>query len=318
MVMKISVKYLSILFASLFVLYSCDDDTVSYDEINLEVVDGFLNAVTGNIAFTAGTPSYAIEFLVVPGVADVVSVNAYKTFTNAATGSTSNEALLKTYTVNAGEASTVVMDDITFSDLREGLTVDGGELPTDEGDISIGSSWTIRLEPVDGSNADAGIGGGTINVSVLSPFAGDYVVYESAYYRINVESGLTDWTGEVRFIGSVNDTVYSHPDYFGPFAPGDGVTGALKFIVRGDNSIYIPKIGEYASIDQYNFSGNELLNCDNDAVYFTNVPCAGSNVLIEDMGGAHVFKLTYGYYTASGDENEGEREYYEAMEKIVE
>jgi len=313
--MKISAKYLTLLFASLFIMYSCDEDTVDYDEISLEVVDGFVRVLTPNVAFVAGTESYAIQILTVPGVADAAKVELYNQFTDSRTGAVSNEVLLGTYDINQSEASTSIEDMLTFEQLRAGIEIEGNLLPTNDIDIAIGSSWTLTARPIasDGSEASLSNAGNTINVSVLSPFAGDYLVTESAYYRIGIESSLTDWTGQVNFIGSVNDTVFSHPDFWGPF----GYPGEFKFIVRSDNTVWIPKDGE-AGIEQELFSGNYILNCESDPSSFENVSCAGSNVLEPSISRDHVFKLTYGYYTASGDENEGAREFYEKLVKIVE
>lgn len=315
--MKFNLKYLTILLAGFVALYSCDDDTVTYDEIALEVVDGFYRALTPTVPFVAGTDAYEIKFIVVPGVADVARVDVYKQFTDSKTGETSNEVLLGSYDVDAAEAATNISDEITYDDLKEGLTLNGSPLPADDIEIGIGSSWKLTLVPIasDGSEASLSDAGSTINVAVLSPFAGDYLVTESEYYRINILNGA-GWNGQTRFIGSINDTTFSHPDWFGPF----NVAATLKFIVRSaDNTVWVPKVGQVPGLNQENgVTGDPILNCEEDAAQFVDVPCAGSNVLIPDGGGEHTFKLTYGYYTASGDENEGSRQVYEVLVKIVE
>lgn len=315
--MKFNLKYLTLLLAGFFIMYSCDDDTVTYDEIALEVADGFYRALTPTVPFVAGTDFYEIRFIVVPGVADVAQVAVYKQFTDSKTGNSSDVVLMGTYDVNSAEAATTIVDQLSYDDLKAGLTLNGNPLPDNDIEIGIGSSWTLTLVPLkaDGSESDLANAGGTINVAVLSPFAGDYLVVASAYYRINILNGA-GWNGQTRFIGSINDTTFSHPNWFGPF----NVAATLKFIVRSaDNTVWVPKVGQVPGLNQENgVTGDPIINCEEDPGMFVNVPCAGSNVLIPDVDGEHVFKLTYGYYTASGDENEGSRQVYEELVKIVE
>ena len=62
------------------------------------------------------------------------------------------------------------------------------------------------------------------------------------------------------------------------------------------------------------YSGNRALSCKTDKNQFKNVPCDGSNILIEDnVNGKHIIKITYGYFT----DGSGPREFYEVLEKIV-
>jgi len=129
-------------------------------------------------------------------------------------------------------------------------------------------------------------------------------VIESAYYRIGENNG--DWNGEVRFIGSVDEDTYSYNDYWGLF----GWAGkSFNFDVDySDNTINAPLI-----VDGL-FSGNRALNCNEEPGIFENVPCEGSNVVVEDeASGKHRIYLTYGYFT----DGSGAREFYEVLEKIV-
>jgi len=282
--------------------FSCnDDDFVVYGtETKQQIADPFLQIKTPVIAFQAGTPSYTMEFNVVNGLKKITSVEVYKIFTDATTGNQSNEALLASYPV--GDGLTVITDDLTYADLKAGLTINGGPLPDSELDLPIGSGWVFRFI----GRRDAGDLElpGTINVGVLSRFAGLYKVIEAAYYRIGVLTNGGPWVGETRFIGSVDATTFSHNDFWGPFAWGGH---AFTFTLNeADNTIIVP-------VDGGIYSGNRALSCSTEPEQFTNVPCVGSDILIPDnVNGKHIIKLTYGYYT----DGSGPREFYEVLEKI--
>ena len=294
----------SLSFALLFVTVSCNDDEfVQYgDETFKTIVDPYLQILTPVISFQAGTPSYNMKVNVINGneAKRLSSVDVYKVFTDITTGNSSNEALLGTYPVGAGTSSLIDVQ-LTYAQLKEGLTVNGGPLPDDETELSLGSGWVLRFE---GQQATGKIPlSGNIQISVLSRFAGLYKVIESTYWRIGVVTAT--WTGENRFIGSVNETTFSHPDYWGNF----GWAGKeFWFVVdESDNSISVP-------IDSGDgrFGGTRAINCTDDFAIFTNAPCTGSNVLIPDeVNGKHIIKLTYGYFT----DGSGPREFYEVLEK---
>ncbi|MDZ4748184.1 MAG: hypothetical protein SH808_06820 [Saprospiraceae bacterium] len=294
---------ISLSFALLFISVSCnEDDLVTYgDETNQGISDPFLQILTPVISFQAGTPSYLMEFNVVNGLKRLTAVEVYMTFTDAVSGAESNEALLATYTLDADDL-TVISDELTYAELKAGLIVNGSPLPDNEVDLAIGSGWKLRFL---GKRAEGDIGlPGSIRVGVLSRFAGNYKVIESAYYRIGVFS--SNWNGQTRFIGSVDATTFSYNDYWGPFGwGGQSFNFSLNEV---DNFLTVPILTASGL-----FSGTRAINCTDDGAIFTNVPCAGQNVLIpDDAGGKHVIKLTYGYFT----DGSGPREFYEILEKI--
>lgn len=289
--------------ALVFAAVSCNEDEfVTYGEETTEVLtDPFLQIITSVIPFQAGIPSYTMEFNVVNGLKRITAVEIYSVFSDAATGAQSNEVLFGTYPLDADDL-TVVLDDITYDDLKAGLTVNGAPLPDNQVDIAIGSGWLFRFV---GKKAEGDFGlNGNIRVGVLSRFAGNYEVIESAYYRIGVAQA--PWTGQTRFIGSVDATTFSYNDFWGPFAwGGESFNFSLN---ETDNTLTVPILTESGL-----FSGNNPMNCATDGALFTNVPCAGSNVLIpDDIGGKHIIKITYGYFTTGS----GPREFYEVLQKI--
>ncbi len=298
---------ISLSFALLFVAVSCtDDDFVTYgDETSTKLTDPYLQILTPVISFQAGTPSYNMKFNVINGseATRINSVDVYKVYTDIVTGNSSNEALLGSYPVTVGAGGSQLIDvNLTYDQLKEGLIVNGGPLPDDQTQLALGSGWSFRFE---GQQATRKLGlNGSIQIAVLSRFAGLYRVIESNYWRIGVITA--SWTGEDRFIGSVNDTTFSHPDYWGNFA---WAGKAFNFILNSDNTIKVPIILPTSGI----YAGNRAISCSTDGALFTSAPCAGSNVLIPDeVNGKHIIKLTYGYYT----DGSGSREFYEVLEKL--
>jgi hypothetical protein len=294
---------LSLSLALAFVVVSCDDDDfVQYQgEAFQSISDPFLQIKTPVIAFQAGIPSYTMEFNLVNGLKRVNAVEVYTIFTDASTGASSNEALLGTYTAGAGDF-TSFSDDLTYDDLKAGLTVNGGPLPADEVDIAIGSGWIFRFVGKTDSG-DIPLAG-SIRVGVLSRFAGLYEVVASEYYRIGVLTAT--WDGQSRFIGSVDETTFSYNDWWGNFAwAGNSFHFRLN---EADNTLTVPILVNGAL-----FSGNRALDCAVEPQTFTSVSCAGSNVLEpDDAGGHHVIKLTYGYFT----DGSGSREFQETLRKL--
>ncbi len=291
--------------ALVFAAVSCNEDEfVTYGEETYQgISDPFLQIKTSVISFQAGIPSYTMEFNVINGLKRITAVEVYSIFTDAATGAESNEVLLATYPLDADDL-TVVSDELTYAELKAGLIVNGNPLPDNEVDLAIGSGWKFRFL---GKRAEGDIGlPGSIRVGVLSRFAGNYKVIESAYFRINVPGTPPNWNGQTRFIGSVDATTFSYNDFWGPLAWGGQ---SFNFSLNEtDNTLTVPILTASGLV-----SGSRALNCTADGALFVDVPCAGSNVLIpDDIGGKHVIKLTYGYYT----DGSGSRQFYEVLEKI--
>jgi len=289
-------------FCLLFLAVGCEQDLVEYGSEQAQVItDPFLQIGTPVISFQAGTPSYSLEFNAINGTKRISAVDVYMTFTDAASGMKSNEAVLASYPTS-GDFTPIVAD-LTYDDLKAGLTVDGSPLPDDEVALAIGSGWALRFV---GKRAEGDINlSGSVRISVLSRFAGIYKVLEGQYFRIGVATNAGPWVGLTRFIGSVDATTFSYNDFWGPFTwTGSQFNFRLN---ESDNSIDVPII--VAGL----FSGNRALNCKTDAAIFTNVPCDGSNILIpDDETGHHTIKITYGYFT----DGSGAREFYEVLEKL--
>ena len=290
-------------FSVLAMFASCGEEPfVEYtDGLTQQINDPYLQINSPVISFQAGTESYDLDFNIINGTLDIDKVNVYSIYTDAKTLAKSDKTLFKTYQVGA-DAKTSIVDAITYDELKSGVTVNGEGLPTDQEQLAIGSGWALSFE---GETADGKIVplGGSVQVAVLSKYAGLYTVTESAYFRINVAS--IGWTGSTRFIGSVNETTFSYNDWWGPF----GWTGSsFNFEVNlEDFTIKVPIL-----VGGSPFSGNRALGCDTEPEQFVDVPCAGSNILVDDPDGKHIIKLTYGYFT----DGSGSRQFYEELVKI--
>lgn len=142
-----------------------------------------------------------------------------------------------------------------------------------------------------------------------SDVSGIYTVVNSAYYRQETAgpSAVFEWNGEPRVITTGVGPYYSHGNFYGAFTTVDD----FLFLVNEDNTISIPDTidGE----QNYLWSGDDWLSCEDDYESFNNVPCDGSNVYVEDLqNGNDTLRLTYGYVWFDGN-NPGEREYYEEL-----
>ena len=289
-----------------FIGLSCEEDnTVDYDQnaaIFQKVPDPFVQVTTPVVGFQAGTESYDLAFNVINGTKAVTSVNTYSVFTDAETGAESNEVMLGSFPITDPNRN-IIESTVTYDDLKAGLTVNGGSLPASDLDLKVGSGWKLRFEGVAASGEVIPLAG-NINVAVLSRYAGIYKVIDSKYYRIGVLTAT--WTGEERFIGSVDEDTFSYNDYWGNF-PWTG--NQFNFdIDLTSNVITVP-----ITVDGI-FGGNRAISCPANAADFPTLGCANTNVLIiNDATGKHRIKLTYGYYT----DGSGSREFYEELEKVV-
>jgi hypothetical protein len=303
---RIVKRYAFVLVALIWL--SCGDDSreITYNTnktINQVVTDPYVQVATPVIGFQAGTDSYKIKFNAINGVKSITQVKVYNTFTDAGGGAQSNTVLLGTYAVTDPDR-TVLTDDLTYAKLKDGLLLDGEALPANDLDLNVGAGWKLTFEVVT-STGDVLPTPGSINVAVLSPYAGIYKLTHVEYWRIGVyrpdlEPG---WLGEKRFIGSVDENTFSYNDWWAWLA----FTGK-KFHFDVNLTTYAITV-PIVTADGL-AGGNSALGCPN----LTSVPCAASNILIPDpVNGKHVIKLSYGYFT----DGSGPREFYEVLEKVV-
>lgn len=296
---------LRIAFLSLLALSCNDDAEIDYNEdkaITQQISNPYLQVTTSFVPFKPGSAEYKIGFNVINGVKEINKVNVYTTFKDAKSGEFSNERLIGTYNITSAYR-TVVTDNLTYAELKEGLTVDGAALPANDADIAPGSSWSFRFEGITTTGSDLSLLG-TINM-VFSKYAGNYKVIDASYYRIGVLTA--QWAGEERFIGHVDDVTLSYNDHWGSFA---WAGASFNFTVDPTTQAITVPILTASGL----FGGTRAIGCKTDKAVFKSVPCDGSNKLVEDpIAGKHKIYLTYGYFT----DGSGPREFYEVLEKIV-
>ena len=313
--MKKMKKYIgsrvSYIFLALMVIaFGCDESSDPFADYKQgplqQIADPYLQILTPVVSFQAGTPSYIVSMNTINGLKQLTKVDVYKVYTNAETGSTSESVLFTSYTID-NPLKVVINDEFTYEDLKEGIVVDGGGLPADDVELAVGSGWVLTYTGTTTSGDEIPLAG-TVNIAVLSRFAGIYRIVDMKYWRIGEDRDdvYASEIGNTRFIGSVDENTFSYNDYWGPFG---WTGGSFNFdIDYTDNSITVPII--CCGL----FSGNYATNCKDNADKLTNVPCAGSNILVpDDATGKHRITLTYGYFT----EGSGPREFWEILEKVV-
>lgn len=292
-----------------FSLTACDEDEelVEYaDGGFVQIADPLLRVNTPVVSFQAGTDQYEYSIDFVNGLNSVKTLNVYIIYSDAVLMASSERTLFESVEIT-NDIKQVYERTFSYDDLKSGITVNSNPLPEDDRDLAIGSNWVLSFEGVTASG-DIIRFAPNVTVGVLSRFAGLYKALNTAYYRIGVISGLTDWSGSIRFIGSVDDNTFSHPNYWGPF---DWQGAQFNFDINfSTNKITVPILTNDGL-----FSGDKVLTCTSNAGEMPNVPC-GSNdtnkLVPNDATGKHKIFLTYGY-SSSG----GAREFYEELEKIV-
>jgi hypothetical protein len=287
-----------------------DPVTIDADNpINPTQSDAYLQVNTPVIGFQAGTEKYGLAVNVINGVNSISTLNVYSTFTNTS-GVSSNEVLLKSYPVDATTRE-VIVDSLSYADLKNGLTLDGQPLPEDELQLAVGAGWDLRLEGVNAAGEVVPLNGGGVSVAVLSPYAGIYEYSDLEYWRIGVlRDDVSDPSlGSAVYIGSVDENTFSHNDWWGPF--GDWTGNHFEFDVDFANPIEpnVYPVVNYQFPDGI-YSGISALTCAANPANLSNV-CDGSNVLIVDpVTNKHRFILAYGYMAATGS-----REFYNVLDK---
>ncbi len=313
--MKKTIKFIGskisyILLTFLVISFGCDESDDPFAEYKQgtaqEIADPYLQILTPVVQFQAGTPSYNISMNVINGLKQLTKVDAYSVYTDAETGSTSEPILFRSYAVD-NPLKVEISDDVTYGDLKDGVIVDGGGLPEDDVELAVGSGWVLTYKGTTTSGVEIPLAG-TVNIAVLSRFAGIYRILDMKYIRIGVDRDdvYASEIGNTRFIGSVDENTFSYNDFWGPF----GWTGSsFNFdIDLTTNKITVPII--CCGL----FSGNFATSCATFPEHLTNVPCDDtSNILIpDDATGKHRIILTYGYLSDSGP-----REFWEILEKVV-
>lgn len=290
-------------------LFSCEEDSDSLT--GGAATGGLLTVNSGLVGYVVGNGNdfkYPVKVTGFQGAVTTTKIEIYKSFTNVA-GKKSSEILYKTIDVASSPKNQVINFNVTYNELRAGLTINGVALPSDDSLLVIGDAWTLRYVTTT-SNGDVHSNSKTTKVAVGTRFAGTYRVIDSNYWRLGVSNG--GWNGDIRVIESVDATTYRYVGYAGLFA-GDANTH--YFTINSAGVVNSPQT--YKGAVQL-LNGWPLINCSSNATDMVrSCGYAGpqNTVTKDDVNNKDRIYRTYGYYTGSGAV--GPREFYEALERVV-
>ena len=306
--MKTLIKIFSLLFITSVVFYSCNDE-------DLDVVDSAAGYSEGGLIrndnplvnYVIGSDQdYTFSMLIYQGAIKTTSVDIMKSFTTAS-GVTSNEILLKNVPVTSTESGSFSFS-TTFSELREGLTINGQPLPESDADLAIADFWTLRYVAVT-SEGKSHANGAISKLAVSTRLAGIYTVTESSYLHPTAGD-----QGGFNGLQRVIESVANIPDYatylatdVGPFVDDSNYYYFyVSNIADADGTfpITIPK--EYNGAVQLIWGADEIGVCQANDI--PDMPCTNYAKLNDD-GHDQMF-LNYGYIRSSGT-----RQFYEFITK---
>jgi hypothetical protein len=169
---KISI--LALLLTPALLFNSCEK---AEDLVTKDAKSGGLIYPTENIPYKLGvTPELKVAIRVPQGPA-INTINVYSTYTRNADTATSTTVLLGSLSVDGKNATADYYDtlNVTYTNLINGLTIEGAALPTDEGQLVIGDGWTFvyKSELADGRTIESAI---TTGITVANAYAGTYSV----------------------------------------------------------------------------------------------------------------------------------------------
>jgi hypothetical protein len=164
--------------------YSCNknEDLVTADAKE----GGLVIPVTTSVPYKLGnTPSVDVEVLIPVGPA-ITSVEIMNTYTDATDGSKSNQVKMKTVSIGGANSSGdhSFTFNITYTDLKNGILLNGNPLPADETTLAIGSNWNLVYVCVmeDGSKV---INNASTKIGVANLYAGSYHVTGQFIHPVN-------------------------------------------------------------------------------------------------------------------------------------
>jgi len=302
--MKTLIKIFSLIFFSSAVFYSCNDadlNVTNHAEGYAE--GGLIRNDSPLVNYVIGSDqAYTFDMLIYQGAIKTTSVDIMKTFTTA-TGLTSNTILLKNVPVTNPDSDFFSFS-TTYSELIEGLTINGEPLPENDADLAIADSWTLTYVAVT-SEGNSHANGLTSKLAVSTRLAGIYSITASRYY--NNESGYDgNFNGLDRVIESVANeadfATYKATDIGGWVDPANQYYFYVNNAAEADGSfaLLIPK--EYDGEVQLIWGSDDIGTCQNGDL--PHMPC--TNYARLHQNGKDELFVNYGYIRSGGN-----REFYE-------
>ncbi len=295
--------------------HSCSDDTISVDDGAAE--GGLMSVLTSLIVhIQSSQDTYEAQIRTFQGLVKTTEVEVYKQFVGI-DGQVSEKVLHTTINMIDPQNPETHTLTLTFAELKEGLTINGQPLPSDD-DLNVGDKIKLTyLSRTSEGNLHAARA--STEIAVSGRYAGTYVVTDSDYWRIGVQSGVWNWIGVNRVIKSIDDQTYEHVG-FGPWTY-DG-----NDYYFSEDAFFFFNVNDENKITYYEVSpdgepvtglGTYLITCESDPNYFVNIPCdETTNLAIkDDVEGKDQLIFSVGYMRID-DGSEGQREFYEAMQKL--
>ena len=192
--MKSKIKLFLLVFTALgFLFTACNK---SEDLVTDDAKTGGLVIPTSSIPYKLGATPTVDVVVTVPMGPGIASIEVYNSYTSNVTGSVSNEVLMSTIDVASANVTEEITKNlsITYSNLKNGIVIDGAGLPDDETLLPIGDFWELSYISVmaDGrrvvNNAKTGIAVANIYAGFYQcdgvfhhPTAGDRVINEEKF-----------------------------------------------------------------------------------------------------------------------------------------
>lgn len=307
--MKNYFKYLSILCVSLL-FTSClvEDDTPHDNNDTGPNVVGFLDSsVNASVAADGNTN----DILMTVQFAGPTSAQFTGDFDITIAVDPSSTAIEGTHFELPSNTLSLLASNNHIANLPLTILTEGMDPPLDENPV-----LTLVISEIsDGSIVPNGRTS-SIDISIeylcFSNVTGSYRALFGAYYRIGAGPNCVaaDWPDETEII-FLCGTTYRVLEWFGCF---DG--NEWYFNIDNAGNITYPTMTPTGDVNEGN--GQPIITCQSHPGDMTNVPCGPGSNTMTMVGDVVTLNMTYGYYTASGDENEGSREFSHILEKIVE
>jgi hypothetical protein len=295
--MKTFIKIFSLIFLSSVVFYSCND-------ADLDVVDnaagysegGLIRNDSKLVNYVIGSDqAYKFDMLIYQGSIKTTSVDIMKTFTTS-TGLISNTILLKNVAVTNLDTDSFSFA-TTYTELIEGLEINGEPLPQSDSDLAIADYWTLTYVAVTNEGKEHA-NGTTSKLAVSTRLAGFYTVIDSEYYHPSGSQG--PFNGVQRIIESVANepdfATYLATDIAAWVDDSNFYFFYVSNIASADGSfdVTIPK--EYKGAVQLIWGADPIGTCQTGDL--PNMPCT-NYVKLNDNGRDELF-VNYGYVRDSG------------------
>jgi hypothetical protein len=253
--MKSKISVFLLVFTMLGLLFTACNK--SEDLVTSDAKTGGLVIPTGSIPYKLGaTPTADIQ-ITIPVGPGIASLEVYNKYVSLASGSESNQVLMKTMDIASANATADASKtlSLTYADLIKDLVIDGASLPSDETLLPIGDYWELSYISVmeDGRKV---INNATTVIAVANIYAGFYQCVGVFHHPtagdrpINEEKYLTPLTAYSCRVnaGDLGASGYSVVITVDPATNDVSFSGGVPtdmFASEGQRSYYDPDNGHF-------------------------------------------------------------------------